>query len=72
MNNTEGYDDYNVFIRQCAKQLLEDKICYCYNEEHIRDITDRMLKKYNLKIDIAENECGYTLSIKKKYEKRNN
>lgn len=72
MNNLEGYDDYNVFIRQCVRQLLEDRVCYCYSEEHIEDIRERMLKKYNLKIHSIKNDCGYTLSIRRNYEKERN
>ena len=43
MNNEDGYDDYNVFIIDCARQLKETRFCYCYNLALIIGIKDLFL-----------------------------
>lgn len=72
MNNEDAYDDYNVFIRQCVNQLIEDRVCYCYHKEQVDDIKKRFNKKYDLNIYVMENDIGYTLSIKNTFKKRKN
>ena len=66
MNNEEGYDDFNVFIRDCVRQLKESRICYCYTLEQVEKIQNRIKKE----LHITKNDCGYTLSISRKEFKK--
>ena len=68
MNNEEGYDDYNVFIRDCVRQLKETRFCYCYNLQQVEDITKKYKKRYKDSVHIEKNECGYTLCVLRRKE----
>ena len=56
MNNEQGYDDFNVFIRQSVRQLKTDRLCYCYTLEQVKAIQN----KCKGDIHIQKNLCGYT------------
>lgn len=62
--NEKPYGDFNVFIKQCVKQLKENRVCYCYTLEQIEEIKN----KYKSEVRIEKNECGYTLSIPRRKE----
>ena len=66
MNNEQGYDDFNVFIRQSVRQLKTDRLCYCYTLEQVKAIQN----KCKCDIHIQKNLCGYTLTIPRKKVKK--
>jgi len=54
-------ENYNHFIKECIRDLKATGHCYVYNKDQINEI----LNKLNQDIIIEDNECGYTLKIKK-------
>lgn len=54
-------ENYNHFIRDCLKQLKSSKICYVYNKEQLEEVK----KRYSGEILVEDNECGYTIKIKR-------
>lgn len=60
--NEKPNNDFNTFIKQCIKQLKENRICYCYTLEQVEAIQN----KYKSELHIQKNECGYTLSVRRR------
>lgn len=60
---------FNSFISSCVQQLKKGDPCYVYTQEHIEIIKKAMLKKTKKDIIVEQNECGYTLKIKKEVNK---
>lgn len=58
-----GCDYYSSFIKNAIKELKINGICYVYTENQVKEI----MKLTNLPITKVVNECGYTLSIPRKY-----
>lgn len=58
-----GCDYYASFIKNAIKELKTCGMCYVYHRNQIEEI-----KKYtNFPIRVEQNECGFTLSVPRKY-----
>lgn len=54
-------ENYNHFIKECISQLKTTKYCYVYNKEQL----DEVLERINQDVIVEENECGFTIKIKR-------
>lgn len=60
-----GNDYYSSFIKDAIRNLKANGICYVYNKQQVEEI----IKYINAPITYIENECGFTLSIPRKFRK---
>lgn len=58
-----GCDYYSSFIKDAIRNLKINGICYVYHKEQV----DEIIKYVNAPVTAIPNECGYTLSIPRKY-----
>lgn len=56
---------FNSFISSCIQELKKERICYVYTEEQVEVIKKAIFKKLKKNIKVEQNECGYTLKLKK-------
>lgn len=56
---------FNSFISNSVQELKKEKICYVYTMEQVEVIKKAIFKKYKRHIKVEQNECGYTLRLKK-------
>jgi ribosome maturation protein Sdo1 len=64
-----GCDYYSMFIKRAMSDLKFDGVCYVFNKEQVNEIVNYM----KTKVDVEENECGFTLRIprnKRKYVRK--
>jgi phosphoribosylaminoimidazole carboxylase (NCAIR synthetase) len=54
-------ETYNHFIKECIKDLKTSKYCYVYNKEQLNEV----LKRFDKNTIVEENECGYTIKVKR-------
>lgn len=54
-------ETYNHFIKECIKDLKRSRYCYVYNQEQLNEV----LKRYEGETIVEENECGYTIKVKR-------
>ena len=66
MNEQNDHSDFSFFIRESVRQLKTEKFCYCYNLEQIEQIQ----KNFKVDLHIEKNECGFTLSLPKRKERK--
>lgn len=57
----ENEDLYNHFVKECIRDLKSQKLCYVYNREQLEEVR----KRYKGETIVEENECGYTIKIKR-------
>lgn len=55
-------DNFNTLVKQCIRDLKENKVCYCYTLKQVEAIR----KNFKQELKIVTNECGYTLSVRRK------
>lgn len=60
-----GFDYYSSFIKSAIRDLKNNGICYVYHINQVKEI----MKYTNVPITTIQNECGYTLSIPRKYRR---
>ena len=55
-------DLYNHFVKECIRDLKSQKFCYVYSKEQL----DEVRRRFKGETIVEENECGYTIKIKRK------
>ena len=53
-------DYFTPFIKKTITELKQYGLCYVFTKQHIEEI-----KKKFPNVTVSENECGYTLEMKK-------
>lgn len=56
---------FNSFISNSVQELKKFKICYVYTIEQVEIIKKAIFKKLKRNVIVEQNECGYTLKLKK-------